>query len=83
MAGEVLWRDTGIAPKIFIDRKNLMPDSLLDVIHEIVTEGSKPAKVVAEEIGKPYKTLMRELDEDFVAYRDSLYGIPNNRTGRQ
>lgn len=28
----------------------------------MVLEGSKPAKIVAEEIGKPYSTLLRELN---------------------
>lgn len=38
-------------------------DSLLEVIRDDVFSGEKPAKAVAEEIGKPYRTLMRELND--------------------
>lgn len=31
-------------------------------VQESVLEGIKPAKVVAEEIGKPYPTLLREMN---------------------
>jgi hypothetical protein len=36
--------------------------SLTQLIHDMVLEGMKPAKVVAEEIGKPYTTLLREIN---------------------
>lgn len=37
-------------------------NSITKVVQEMVLEGSKPAKVIAEEIGKPYSTLLRELN---------------------
>lgn len=40
-----------------------MSESLLEVVAQTVFEGEKPAKAVAEEIGKPYRTLMRELND--------------------
>lgn len=41
-----------------------MPDSLLDVVQSMVLENEKPAKVVCEEVGKPYPTLLRELNPE-------------------
>lgn len=38
-----------------------MGTDLYQLIHDGVTEGKKPAKQVAADIGKPYSTLMREL----------------------
>jgi hypothetical protein len=35
---------------------------LTRIIQETVLEGRKPAKVIAEEIGKPYSTLLREVN---------------------
>jgi hypothetical protein len=37
-------------------------NSITKVVQEMVLEGRKPAKIVAEEIGKPYSTLLRELN---------------------
>ena len=39
-----------------------MTRTLLEVIAETVLDGKVPAKVVAETLGKPYPTLMRELN---------------------
>ena len=33
---------------------------LTRIIQETILEGKKPAKVVSEEIGKPYSTMLRE-----------------------
>ena len=33
-------------------------------VHELVTQGKMPAKSVAIAIGKPYQTLMREINPD-------------------
>ncbi|MGE4555256.1 MAG: phage regulatory CII family protein [Desulfovibrionaceae bacterium] len=35
---------------------------LTRIIQEAVLEGRKPAKVIAKEIGKPYSTLLREVN---------------------
>lgn len=37
-------------------------NSITRVVQEMVLEGKKPAKIVAEEINKPYSTLLRELN---------------------
>ena len=38
------------------------PKDITKITQEIVLEGPKPAKVVAETIGKPYSTLLREIN---------------------
>jgi hypothetical protein len=38
--------------------------SLTEIIHELVVSGPVPAKAVAEAIGKPYNTLLRELNPE-------------------
>lgn len=35
---------------------------LTKLIHDVVLESQKPAKVLAQEIGKPYSTLLREIN---------------------
>jgi len=37
-------------------------ENITKITQEIVLEGAKPAKVVAETIGKPYSTLLREIN---------------------
>lgn len=37
---------------------------VLKSVHELVTQGKMPAKSVAIAIGKPYPTLMREINPD-------------------
>ncbi|WP_432735952.1 phage regulatory CII family protein [Maridesulfovibrio sp. FT414] len=37
-------------------------ESITKVTQDIVLEGSKPAKEVAKTIGKPYSTLLREIN---------------------
>lgn len=45
-----------------------MPSSLLETIQDMVLDNPKPAKVICEEVGKPYPTLLRELNpEDHAA----------------
>lgn len=39
-----------------------MTKSLYDVIREMVLTAPKPAKALAEELGKPYSTFMREIN---------------------
>ncbi len=41
-----------------------MSSGLMKVILDMVQNSPKPIKVVAEEIGKPYSTLMREIDPE-------------------
>lgn len=41
-----------------------MPQELQRVILEMVQNASQPIKNIAEQVGKPYSTLMRELDPD-------------------
>lgn len=36
--------------------------SVTRVVQDVVLEGGIPAKVIAEKIGKPYSTLLRELN---------------------
>ncbi|QLA19049.1 phage regulatory CII family protein [Desulfolutivibrio sulfoxidireducens] len=40
-----------------------MPDSIMDVLREMVRASGKPAKALARELGKPYTTFMRELSQ--------------------
>ena len=37
-------------------------ESVTKVTQDIVLEGNKPAKEVAQKIGKPYSTLLREIN---------------------
>lgn len=37
--------------------------SLIEVIQDMVLQNEKPAKAIAEEVGKPHKTLLNELNE--------------------
>ncbi len=39
-----------------------MQTGLIALVHEIVLENELPAKALAEEIGKPYSTLLREIN---------------------
>ncbi len=39
-----------------------MQTGLIALVHEIVLESELPAKALAEEIGKPYSTLLREVN---------------------
>lgn len=39
-----------------------MPTDLLRAVHAVVLENDMPAKVLADEIGKPYSTLLREVN---------------------
>lgn len=42
-----------------------MASSMTEVLHEMVfTHPSLPAKAIAEDVGKPYSTLVRELNTD-------------------
>lgn len=36
--------------------------SITKITQDVVLEGNQPAKVVAERIGKPYSTLLREIN---------------------
>jgi hypothetical protein len=38
--------------------------SLTEIIQDLVLDGPKPAKVISDEIGKPYHTLLREISPD-------------------
>lgn len=37
---------------------------VIKAVHELVTQGKMPAKTIATAIGKPYQTLMREINPD-------------------
>ncbi|WP_319759256.1 phage regulatory CII family protein [Maridesulfovibrio sp.] len=37
-------------------------NTITKVIQDVVLEGNKPAKEVAQSIGKPYSTLLREIN---------------------
>ena len=39
-----------------------MRSNLIDILHDVVLESDIPAKALAEEIGKPYSTLLREVN---------------------
>lgn len=39
-----------------------MSSDLLRAVHAMVLKNDKPAKALADEIGKPYSTLLRELN---------------------
>ncbi|SME90094.1 phage regulatory CII family protein [Desulfovibrio gilichinskyi] len=39
-----------------------MPESITKMTQDIVLEGNSPAKEVAKKIGKPYSTLLREIN---------------------
>lgn len=39
-----------------------MRTNLIDILHNVVLESPIPAKALAEEIGKPYSTLLREVN---------------------
>lgn len=39
-------------------------NKVLKSVHELVTQGKMPAKSIAIAIGKPYQTLMREINPD-------------------
>lgn len=39
-------------------------NKVVKAVHELVTQGKIPAKSVAIAIGKPYQTLMREINPD-------------------
>ncbi len=39
-----------------------MQTGLISLVHAIVLENELPAKALAEEIGKPYSTLLREIN---------------------
>lgn len=39
-----------------------MHTSLIKILHQAVLNSPVPAKALAEEIGKPYSTLMREIN---------------------
>ncbi|BDQ36328.1 transcriptional regulator [Pseudodesulfovibrio nedwellii] len=39
-------------------------ENMLDVIESMIDESGKPRKQIAADIGKPYTTLMRELNQD-------------------
>jgi len=41
-----------------------MPTDISDVILEMIQNCSRPIKGIADELGKPYSTLMRELDPE-------------------
>jgi hypothetical protein len=41
-----------------------MPQDLQRIILEMVQNSPQPIKTIAEQVGKPYSTLMRELDPD-------------------
>lgn len=61
-----------------------MHRSLLEICHDIAFNGQKPAKVVAEELGKPYGTFCRELnpaDEGAKLAAEALIPLMNS-TGR-
>lgn len=40
----------------------MMTRSLTQIIHDMVLDGGVPAKVIAAEIGKPYTTMLREIN---------------------
>lgn len=48
--------------QLFFGGKNLMGKEIYAVIRDMVLQGPKTAKRIAEEVGKPYSTLMRELN---------------------
>lgn len=39
-----------------------MQSDLIKVVHTVVLENEMPAKALADEIGKPYSTLLREIN---------------------
>ena len=39
-------------------------NKVVKAVHELVTQGKMPAKSVAIAIGKPFQTLMREINPD-------------------
>lgn len=39
-----------------------MQSDLIKVVHTVVLENELPAKALADEIGKPYSTLLREIN---------------------
>jgi hypothetical protein len=39
-----------------------MPESIYELLRSMVQDCGKPAKRIAQEVGKPYSTLMRELN---------------------
>lgn len=39
-----------------------MQSDLIKVVHTVVLENDMPAKALADEIGKPYSTLLREIN---------------------
>ncbi|WP_027178154.1 phage regulatory CII family protein [Maridesulfovibrio bastinii] len=52
--------------------------SITKITQDIVLEGNHPAKVVAERIGKPYSTLLREInpfDQNAKLGADTLLAI--------
>lgn len=46
-------------------------ESLIDLLHRLVLDApsGKPAKAVAEEVGKPYHVLMQELNPDVATHK--------------
>lgn len=40
----------------------MMTRSLTQIVHDMVLDGNVPAKVIAAEIGKPYTTMLREIN---------------------
>ena len=45
-----------------IERRTDMHEQLIKEIQKMVRDGEVPAKSVAEAVGKPYSTLMREIN---------------------
>lgn len=43
-------------------RRNHMRSDLIKILHNLVLDNPTPAKVLAKEIGKPYSTLLREIN---------------------
>lgn len=43
-------------------RRNYMRSDLIKILHNLVLDNPTPAKVLAKEIGKPYSTLLREIN---------------------
>lgn len=47
---------------LYYNEENLMHDELHIILQEMIQKSSLPAKSIADKVGKPYSTLMRELD---------------------